>query len=158
MADVHSPEIRRKNMQAIRAENTAPEHRVRKLLHRLGFRFRLHDKKLPSKPDIVLAKYNAVVLVHGCFWHGHNCHLFKLPKTRTDFWEKKIADNRFRDQAQIKKLEALGYRVMVIWECALKGRSKLTDVLLEENLAGWLIEKKNSSELSGADAANSERL
>ena len=149
MADVHSPAIRRKNMQAIRSKNTYPEKRVRKLLHRLGFRFRLHDKNLPSKPDIVLAKYKAVILIHGCFWHGHDCHLFKLPKTRTEFWRKKIDSNFLRDQKQIQMLGALGYRVMVVWECALRGRNKLTESQLERVLTDWLIEGKSSSMLDG---------
>ncbi len=155
MTDVHSPAIRRKNMQAIRAKNTTPEKRIRKLLYRLGYRFRLHHKKLPSKPDIVLAKYNAVILIHGCFWHGHDCHLFKVPKTRTDFWMQKITNNRLRDQRQVKALEELGYRVMIVWECAIKGRFKISEDTLELALAEWINENKKSSELSGTDTANS---
>lgn len=107
-------------MRAIRSKNTKPELLVRKGLHAAGFRFRLHGAGLPGKPDIVLPKYRSVIFVHGCFWHGHGCKYFKLPKTRPDFWLAKIEANRARDARDIEKLNQLGWRVILIWECATK--------------------------------------
>lgn len=120
MTDVHSQEIRSKNMRAIHSVNTKPELIVRKALFAAGFRYRLHKKELPGKPDVVFAKYQTVILVHGCFWHGHSCKYFKLPKTRPDFWHSKIEANRARDQAAIVKLNQLGWHVILIWECATR--------------------------------------
>ena len=120
MADVHSKEIRSKNMAAIKGKNTKPEMLVRKYLHAQGFRYRLHDKKLPGSPDIVLRKYKTVIFVHGCFWHGHDCKYFKLPMTRTEFWQLKIQANRQRDSVAIEQLATDGWNVIVVWECALR--------------------------------------
>ena len=104
-------------MSGIKGKNTKPEILVRKALHKAGYRFRLHDKKLPGKPDIVLPKYRTVILVHGCFWHGHDCKYFKWPKTRPEFWRKKIEGNKARDARHVAKLENDGWVVKVIWEC-----------------------------------------
>lgn len=108
-------------MRAIRSKNTKPELLVRKGLHAAGFRFRLHGAGLPGKPDIVLPKYRAVIFVHGCFWHGHDCKYFKLPKTRPEFWSDKIGKNRLRDRMNIRAVQSLGWRTLVIWECATRG-------------------------------------
>ena len=125
MADVHSPETRSRNMSAIKGKDTKPEMLIRRGLHAHGFRYTLHDNRLPGKPDLVLPKYNAAILVHGCFWHCHECGIFRWPKTRTDFWRKKIEANAERDQRQ---LDELNYdwkmRSLVVWECALKGKHK----------------------------------
>ena len=120
MTDVHSPEVRSKNMRAIRSKDTKPELLVRKGLHAAGFRFRLHKAGLPGKPDLVLKKYRTVIFVHGCFWHGHDCKYFKTPKTRPDFWMSKIESNRARDKVNIKNLNLLSWHVILIWECATK--------------------------------------
>ena len=104
MIDVVDAETRSRMMSGIRGKNTKPELLTRSLLHRAGYRFRIHDKNLPSKPDIVLKKYNAVILVHGCFWHRHLCHLFKWPKSRPEFWRKKLNGNYHRDQENIQSL------------------------------------------------------
>lgn len=138
MGDVHSPEIRSKNMRAIRQKNTRPEIVVRCFLHARGLRFRLHSKKLSGTPDIVLPKYRAVIFVHGCFWHGHNCHLFKLPQSRAEFWEEKINANRVRDERNIASLRDAGWRVVVIWECALKGRLRHPPETLQDELEKWI--------------------
>src|SRR5689334_13526787 len=97
MADVHTPEARSRNMRAVRDRNTKPETIVRKMLHSRGFRYRLHVRTLPGTPDLVLPKYRAVIFVHGCFWHGHDCYLFRMPTSRRDFWEAKIGSNKRRD-------------------------------------------------------------
>lgn len=125
-------------MRAIRSKNTAPELLIRKLLFSLGFRFRLHVKTLPGKPDIVLSKYRTVIFVHGCFWHGHDCHLFTLPQTRRDFWQAKINANRQRDLRSEDMLIRAGWRVLFVWECALKGRLKQEPDELAEQLASLI--------------------
>jgi DNA mismatch endonuclease (patch repair protein) len=129
MADVHDTLTRSYNMSMIKGKNTKPEIQVRKYLHANGFRFRLNDKKLPGKPDIVLKKYNTVIFVNGCFWHGHkNCKYFKLPKTRTEWWKQKIEKNRLNDKIKIKQLKESGLNVIVIWECELKNERTLIEI------------------------------
>lgn len=131
MGDVHSKETRSYNMSQIKGKNTKPELLVRKFLFAHGFRYRLHDKKLPGKPDIVLAKYKTVIFVHGCFWHGHeHCKYYSIPKTRTDWWLNKINGNITNDYKAIAALEALGWKVLVIWECGLKP-AKMENTLLD---------------------------
>ena len=121
MADVHEPEIRSYNMRQIKGKDTKPELLVRKFLHAHGFRYRLHEKKLPGKPDIVLPKYNTVVMVHGCFWHGHEgCKYYVVPKTRTQWWLDKINNNKRKDKENESKLKSLGWDVLTIFECELK--------------------------------------
>lgn len=123
MADVHDKATRSYNMSQIKSKNTKPEILVRKYLHAQGFRFRLHDKKLPGKPDIVLPKYKTVIFVHGCFWHGHKgCKYFVMPKTRTEWWVSKINKNKENDNIILKKLSELGWNIIQIWECELKPR------------------------------------
>jgi DNA mismatch endonuclease, patch repair protein len=121
MADVHDKATRSYNMSQIRSGNTKPEMLVRKFLHSQGFRFRLHDKKLPGKPDIVLKKYKTVIFVHGCFWHGHkNCRYFVVPKTRTEWWLNKINSNSTNDTKAVKALKKEGWKIIQLWECDLK--------------------------------------
>ncbi len=108
-------------MRQIRAKDTKPELLVRKFLFAQGYRYRLHDKKLPGKPDIVLPKYRTVIFINGCYWHGHkNCRYFVLPKTRTGWWLKKINGNIANDSIKLKALKTAGWRVLIIWECKLK--------------------------------------
>ncbi len=126
MADVHTKKQRSYNMSRIRAKDTKPEMLVRKFLHANGFRYKLHDKTLPGKPDIVLPKYRTVIFVHGCFWHGHtNCKYFKVPKTRTKWWLAKINRNKANDEKAQKALRKEGWKVINIWECSLK-RTRIT--------------------------------
>lgn len=121
MADVHEPEVRSYNMSQIKGKNTKPEILVRKFLHSKGLRFRLHDKKLPGKPDIVLKKYKTVIQVNGCFWHGHEgCKYFVIPKTRTEWWKEKINMTIKRDEEVKELMNSIGWKVFVIWECQLK--------------------------------------
>ncbi len=121
MADVHSKEIRSYNMSMIKGKNTKPEMLVRKFLHANGYRYKLHDKSLPGKPDIVVPKYKTVIFVHGCFWHGHkNCKYFVVPKTRTDWWLNKINGNIANDNKASQALKKDGWKIITIWECNLK--------------------------------------
>jgi DNA mismatch endonuclease (patch repair protein) len=121
MADVHTKKQRSYNMSQIRSKNTKPEMIVRSWLHKQGYRFRLHDKTLPGKPDIVLKKYKTVIFVHGCFWHGHkNCKYFVVPKTRTKWWLDKINGNIARDKKADKDLRKLGWKVINIWQCKIR--------------------------------------
>lgn len=112
-------------MSRIRGKDTKPEMLVRRFLHSKGFRYRLHVKELPGKPDIVLPKYKTVIFVHGCFWHGHkNCKYFVVPKTRTEWWENKINNNQMNDNTAFNNLQNLGWATIYIWECQLKEKSK----------------------------------
>ena len=121
MADVHTKEVRSYNMSQIRSKNTKPELIVRKYLFANGFRYRLHSKSLPGKPDIVLPKYKTVIFVHGCFWHGHNgCKYFVVPKTKTEWWLEKINGNIDRDKKKFSLLRKEGWKVITIFECRLK--------------------------------------
>ena len=128
MMDTLSKEKRSWNMSRIKGKNTRPEILVRSLLHRLGYRFRLHRKNLPGKPDIVLPKYKTVIFVHGCFWHRHeNCKYAYSPKSRVDFWKEKFAGTVKRDKQHIKQLNEMGWRVEVIWECETNDQNRLKE-------------------------------
>ena len=124
MADVHDKATRSYNMSRIKNKNTKPEILVRKFLFANGFRYRINDKKLPGKPDIVLPKYKTVIFVNGCFWHGHeNCKYFTLPKTRTEWWKEKIKKNIENDLNKQTQLRNLEYKVLIIWECEIKSKN-----------------------------------
>lgn len=125
-------------MAGIRGKNTKPEMTIRKGLHRRGFRFLVHDKRLPGKPDLVFPKWRSAIFVNGCFWHGHDCHLFKLPSTRTEFWRDKIAANKRRDQNALVNIEAMGWRALSVWECEIKNRSKEEIETLLFRCQNWL--------------------
>lgn len=125
MTDVHDPKVRSYNMSQIKGKDTIPEMVVRKFLHSHGIRYRLHDKNLPGKPDLVLKKFNSIIFIHGCFWHGHKgCKYFVIPKTRTEWWLNKINHNKENDQESIVELRKLGWNIITIWECELKGDKK----------------------------------
>ena len=124
MTDVHNIETRSYNMSQIKGKNTKPEMLVRKFLFSKGFRYRIHDKKLPGKPDIVLPKYKTVIFVNGCFWHGHeNCKYFTLPKTRTEWWKVKIEKTKINDFEKQSQLIKMGFKVLIVWECEMKIKS-----------------------------------
>jgi DNA mismatch endonuclease (patch repair protein) len=146
MADIVDKNTRSRMMSGIRARNTLPEMRLRRALHARGFRYRLHRRELPGTPDIVLARYNAVVLVHGCFWHRHvGCRYATNPSTRPEFWKQKFGKNVKRDVAQLEALLALGWRVATVWECALRNPEQIE--MTSAALEGWLKSKRRSIEL-----------
>lgn len=121
MADIVDPETRSRMMAGIRSSNTKPEIALRKALHARGLRFRLHDRKLPGRPDIVLAKHRAAIFVHGCFWHRHEgCRYATMPATRQEFWQAKFRANVDRDKRNLANLHAIGWHPLVVWECELK--------------------------------------
>ena len=121
MADVHNKQTRSYNMSRIRGKDTKPELLVRHFLHSCGFRYKLHDKSLPGKPDIVLPRYRTIIFIHGCFWHGHaRCKYFKVPETRTEWWLDKIKRNKLNDAKGLTILKKEGWKVIVVWECELK--------------------------------------
>lgn len=137
MVDVVDSATRSRMMAGIRGRNTKPEILVRSLLHRQGFRFRLHGSGMPGKPDIVFPGLRAVIFVHGCFWHGHDCPLFKFPATRPEFWRTKIGRNQKNDVEAIELLLAAGWRVGIVWECSIRGRGRDLDGVVAR-LSEWL--------------------
>ena len=139
MADIFEPKVRSYVMSRVKGKNTKPEMLVRRYLYAKGFRYRLHDKNLPGKPDIVLKKYRTLIFINGCFWHAHeNCRHFKVPETNTKFWRKKIGKNVLNDLRNHQALEELGWRVLVLWTCELKPkvREKRLEALEREILNG----------------------
>lgn len=157
-ADIVTSDVRSRMMSGIRSTHTKPELVIRSALHSRGYRFRLHRRDLPGKPDLVFPKYKAVILVHGCFWHGHDCYLFKWPKTREEFWRDKIESNIARDYQQLSALCTSGWRVAIIWECALKGRKRLSIEIITEHCMTWLDSNVQKMELSGNETRAATRL
>ena len=150
MSDVHDKATRSRNMAAIKGRDTSPELRIRKGLHSLGFRYRKHAKDLPGKPDLVFPKYRAVVFINGCFWHKHDCHMFKWPLTRPDFWQAKIGRNADNDVRNMQMLTKAGWRVATVWECALKGRMRIGAESSVQLLAEWLRSGDDSVTIRGS--------
>ena len=149
MADIVSPNVRSRMMSGIQGKNTKPEIIIRKGLHAAGFRYRIHDKRLPGKPDMVFPKHRAVILANGCFWHKHNCHLFKWPSTRKEFWKNKLERNYEKDKENIRLLQDKGWRVLVIWECALKGKERLPLQTIINKTSRWLLSDISKMEIRG---------
>lgn len=150
MADVVTPEVRSRMMSGIRSTGTRPELILRQGLHRAGFRYRLHVRNLPGKPDLVFPRYQAVIFAHGCFWHGHDCHLFRMPSTRPEFWQAKIARNRVVDTRSEAALVEQGWRLGIVWECALKGRFRKPHDSVIESCGRWLQSGRTRLEIRGA--------
>ena len=162
MADKLNTQQRHHRMSRIRSKDTKPEILVRKGLHARGFRFRLQDRKLPGRPDIVLPKYGVAIMVNGCFWHGHKgCRYATKPKSNIEFWETKIARNKHRDEVTYAHLEALGWTVIIVWECELRGKEKAEariQTLAEEiRSAGELKKQKENRRKLSRAAAKRER-
>lgn len=149
MADVVDAATRSRMMSGIRSRNTQPERLIRSGLHRQGFRFRLHPKDVPGRPDLILPRYRAAVFVHGCFWHGHDCSLFRLPSTRTAFWQAKIRRNIERDAQVLQLLRDQGWRSLTIWECAFRGAGSPGIDETVRRAAEWIASSCPRSEISG---------
>ena len=152
MSDVLTPEQRSRCMSRIRGVNTKPEQVIRKALFANGFRYRLNVSTLPGKPDLVLRRYHACIFVHGCFWHGHECHLFRWPGTNRQFWETKINANRMNDARSIESLIRNGWRVLVIWECALRGKHRVPIEKVCQRTQQWLQSNRKRLEVEGRRA------
>lgn len=150
MADVVPPAVRSRMMAGIRGRDTKPELMLRRGLHARGFRYRVSPRNVPGKPDMVFPKYRAVIFAHGCFWHGHDCHLFRWPSSREDFWRPKILRNRERDREVREHLEKAGWRIGTVWECALKGRGRLQPEAVIRRLAEWLPSDLPQIEIRGS--------
>ena len=156
MADVVSREKRSRMMSGIRGANTRPEILIRKVLFSRGFRYRIHGRKLPGSPDIVLPRWNAVVFVHGCFWHQHDCHLFKMPSSRREFWQSKLSGNVARDARNEQTLREAGWRVATVWECALKGKTRIPIEQVASSLDSWIRSQSSSFTIQGKNMKQSE--
>lgn len=138
MADVLTSAQRTLNMSRIRGKDTKPEMLIRRGLHARGLRYRLHDRSLPGRPDLVFPRYRAAMFIHGCFWHMHGCALSKLPVTRRDFWQSKLMANETRDRVALELLIVRGWRVITIWECALRGPQRLNEDFVLDQAVGFL--------------------
>ena len=149
MVDVVDRETRSRMMSGIKGKDTAGELLIRRALHKKGYRYRLHRKDLPGRPDLVLPRHNAVIFVNGCFWHGHDCHLFKWPKTRPDFWKEKITGNRRRDKNNLQLLQEMGWRLCVVWECSLKGKKSASVEDICRLLTSWITSSETRLEVYG---------
>ncbi|WP_309806619.1 very short patch repair endonuclease [Novosphingobium capsulatum] len=151
--DVVDAATRSRMMAGIKGKNTKPELVVRRGLHAAGFRFRLHDRALPGQPDMVLARRRAVIFVHGCFWHAHDCSLFRWPGTRQDFWRQKIGRNVERDAEVEAALDQDGWRVLKIWECSMKGPGRIGADAVVSLAADWLRSDQREGEIRGTEHA-----
>jgi len=156
VVDVVSPAVRSRMMAGIRGKNTKPEMLVRKGLFARGFRFRLHVARMPGKPDLVFPKHKAVIFIHGCFWHGHDCHLFKWPQTRNSFREDKIRRNKAVDERSIEALNQKGWRILVLWECALKGKTRIPEDKMMNRIEKWLLSHRLTGVICGESREEQE--
>ncbi|NUO74760.1 MAG: DNA mismatch endonuclease Vsr [Lysobacter sp.] len=150
MTDVHTPEQRRLNMSRIRDRNTKPELIVRRGLHARGLRYRLQDRTLPGRPDLVFPRYRAVIFVNGCFWHGHFCPMFHMPVTRAEFWRTKISANQERDARSHQVLLEIGWRILTIWGCSLTGPNRWPREALLNTCRDFIVGNSQSVEISGS--------
>ena len=138
MTDIVDKKTRSRMMSGIRGVDTKPEMTVRKGLHSKGLRYRLHEKRLPGRPDLYFPQYKAVIQVQGCFWHKHDCSYFKWPSTRPRFWKEKLTANAVRDEQNVYRLEELGLRTLVIWECALRGKTQKEVGRIIDGIVDWV--------------------
>lgn len=147
--DVVDAVTRSRMMAGIKGKDTKPELVVRRGLHALGFRYLLHDRRLPGRPDMVLPRWHAAIFVHGCFWHGHDCSLFRWPGTRQDFWRQKIGRNQERDAEVEVALDRAGWRMLKIWECSMKGVGRIGVEVVLPLAAEWLRSDARTGEIRG---------
>ncbi|PUA27930.1 MAG: very short patch repair endonuclease [Cellvibrio sp. 79] len=147
--DIVDKPTRSAMMAGIKNKDTKGELLIRRSLHSLGFRYQLHRKDLPGKPDLVFPKFRAVIFFNGCFWHAHSCHLFKWPSSRSDFWRDKITSNKIRDEKNYAKSTELGWKILVIWECSLKGKTKRSFNEVINTVQNWLLYDSQNAEIEG---------
>ena len=147
--DTVNTQTRSQIMSRVRQKDTGPETLLRSALHRAGLRYRIHDKTLPGRPDLTFPRFHCAVFVHGCFWHSHGCKKSTVPKSRREFWEQKFRDNQKRDERVMALLHELGWRAMVVWECALVGKDALALETVTEQISEWLSGTKMYNEISG---------
>ncbi|MCY3914420.1 MAG: very short patch repair endonuclease [Chloroflexi bacterium] len=150
MTDTVSPAKRSEVMSKVGSKDTKPELLIRKGLHSLGFRYRLHVKELPGKPDLVFPRFKSVIQINGCFWHGHSCPLCRMPSSNSEYWRRKVARNKERDMSNRQSLVKEGWRVLTIWECALRGKEKLELNRVLELTSEWLLSKRSVCEIKGS--------
>lgn len=150
MTDNLDRATRSRTMSAVRSKDSGIELLVRSYLHKTGFRFRVHKKGLPGSPDLFLRRWRAAVFVNGCFWHGHDCGLFKAPTSNSDFWANKIRQNRQRDKRVVSTLSQNGFRVLVVWECAFRGREKIGIEAALSSITDWLRSSATLGEVRGS--------
>ena len=136
--DTVDKKTRSRIMASVRQRDTGPETTLRSALHRAGLRYRLHDRTLPGSPDLVFSRFNAVVFVHGCYWHSHGCYKSTVPKSRREFWEEKFSANRERDRRKVALLRDAGWRVLTVWECVLVGKHALSLDTVAARVRAWL--------------------
>lgn len=147
MADVHDPATRSKNMRAIRPQGTGIEKQLTQLLQSLGVAVIQQVRELPGRPDFAIPDRKKIIFTHGCFWHRHHCGLYKPPATRREFWQEKIGRNVVRDQQNLARLQQQGWRVLIIWECAMKGKHRLSELQLSERVEEWICVSESSAEI-----------
>jgi DNA mismatch endonuclease (patch repair protein) len=146
---VYALQVRSKIMASIHAKDTKPEMLIRKLLYAKGYRYRIHYKGLPGKPDLVLPKHQAAIFVNGCFWHGHDCHIFNPKRKLSIAWATKIKNNVKRDDNNLDKLHAMNWKTLIVWECAIDGKEKLPRVELFRTIESWLLYDPLNAEVVG---------
>ena len=136
-------------MSSVGQKNTGAELLLRRALHKIGLRYRLHDRSLPGSPDLVFNRFSAVVFVHGCYWHSHGCYRSTVPKSGREFWTEKFRANRSRDKKNVSDLKKRGWRVLTIWECALRGKMAQPSLAIAEAVQAWLDSSRSSGEIGG---------
>jgi DNA mismatch endonuclease (patch repair protein) len=142
-------------MASVGQKDTGVELLIRRALHKIGLRYRLHDRSLPGSPDLVFAQYHAVVFVHGCYWHSHGCHRSTIPESRREFWTAKFQANRSRDERTIGVLLNNGWRVLTVWECALRGKTARPSFIIAKAVKTWLVSSENFGEVAGSQHTHS---
>jgi DNA mismatch endonuclease (patch repair protein) len=143
-------------MASVGQKNTGAELLLRKALHRLGLRYRVHDRSKPGSPDLVFAHFNAVVFVHGCYWHWHECHRSTIPESRREFWTEKFTANRLRDKRNVDALRVAGWRVLTVWECALRGKTAIPASVVAQSVKTWLGSSQTVGEITGTSPTCSD--
>ena len=149
--DTVDRQTRSRIMAAVGQKNTGAEMKLRRAIHKTGLRYRLHDRTLPGSPDLVFPRFNAVVFVHGCYWHSHGCYRSTVPKSHKEFWTGKFDANRARDERNVAHLRAEGWRVLTVWECALVGRTAMPPEEVAQDVASWLAGDEATGEIGGGD-------